>query len=161
MNIIQKILDYPIARLILRGIAKALIIALVASLLFAAFVTYRLYGPTFDKNYHLFGTSSDFLIFALVFTSISSIPVSLLTSITLTVFLRADRIKNRISYKRSFVVGFLVGGIIGAFGAIIVANQVGDNLLYLILVILACLGGGLGGLWMTKDALRLFPQNIE
>lgn len=161
MNTIRKIFRYPVVRLALRGAVKALIVAFIASLLLVGFVDYQLYGPAFDTEYHFLGTASEFFMFALVLTTIFSIPVSLLVDVLLTIFLRIDKTKNRISYKRSFIAGFLIGMVMSIFGIFIFAYQVGDNMIYLSTVLLASIAGGLGGLWMTKDALILFPQNIE
>jgi uncharacterized membrane protein len=158
MNTIRKILGDPITRLVFWGIIKALVIAPVASLLFAVFIVDRIYAPTFDQNFHLLGTASEFFVFALVFTTVSSIPVSIIITILLAIFLKIDGVRKRISYKRSFATGFLVGGIMGGIGTLIIANQLGDNFLYVIVIILAGIASGVGGMWMTKDAFRLFSS---
>ncbi len=161
MKIIQKLLRYPTIQLILHGVTKAIVIAPLASVLFASFVMYELYGPTFDMNYHFFGTASEFFIFASIFTVISSIPVSLIMIILLAIFLKLEFIKQRLSYVRSFIIGLLFGGIVGYVEGLIVAHPLGDSLIYAVVAIIAGLASGLGGLWMTKDALKLFPHNFE
>ena len=156
MNAIQKILSYPIARLILWGNLKALVIAPIDSLLFAGFMVIWLYGPTFDENLRPFGTASEFFFVVLIFTVISSIPVALLTSVLLAIFLKSDVTKRRNSNKRSFAIGMFIGGIMGCLGTFIIGNSIADFYLYLVIFIFTSFAGGLGGLWMTKDAKRIY-----
>jgi hypothetical protein len=157
MKAIQRILNYPITRLILWGNLKALIIAPITSLLLAGYVVIRVYGPAFDLYLRPFGTASDFFFIVSIFTVISSIPVVLLTSVLLAVFLKSDVTKRRNSNKRSFVIGMLIGGIMGCSGTFIIGNSIADFYLYLVIFIFTSFAGGLGGLWMTKDAKRIYP----
>ena len=156
MKNVLKLFTYKYVKLVLCGGRKALIIAQIASFCFAAFLVYQLYGPTFDKKLHFFGTAADFLVFALVITIFSSIPVAIVTFTLLAAFLRLDGMNKRLSYPRSFITGSAIGFVVGGLGGILIGNKVGDMFLYITVAITAGIASGLGGLWMTKDAVRLY-----
>ena len=161
MENIRRIFKYPIARLILHGVIKALIIALAAaSLLPATFLVYWRDGPEFDLNFHLLGTADEFFKFASIFIVIASVPVALRTSILIAVNLRSDVIKRRISSKLSHKKGVAIGGVFGCIGLLIFGNGFTDAFIFIVIFVCASLAGGIGAIWMTKDALEIFQSNL-
>jgi len=119
-----------------------------------------MYGPTFDLNLRLFGTAREFFPILFVFTTIYSIPVSLIVAILLALYMQHEIVGHQTSNKMSFIIGFLVGGICGGLGSLMTVGWIDVNMI-MIIAVFAGFAGGIGELWMTKDALKLFSQNIE
>ena len=161
MKIIRKTFNYPTTRLILWGMLKSLVAAVLASLLLAALLVNQMYGPTFDANYHFFGTSRQFFLVALIVSTVCSIPIAGITAILLSFFIRVDMMKNVVSPGRTFLVGLLLGGTLAGIGSIILTGRILDALFTAVVVAIAGVAGGLTGIWMMKDVSRLWPASTD
>jgi len=146
----------PIVKVFFSGCLKMLVIIPITSLLLIIPVVFYMYGVDFDKYLRPFGTASDFFVFGVGFVILWSIPVALLTIINLSFFLRYDGRKKNIGYKRTFWVGLVSGGLIGGGEALFMTSLLGSKIMILYVMFFASIAGGIGGLWMTQDALKLY-----
>ena len=160
MEKFQRLYNTPTCRLILWGLLKSLIVAIVASLALALYAVYRMYGPSLEGNFHFFGTARQFFPLAVLFVSGCSIPVAAVTAVLLSLFIRAESLKDTRSGKRTFSTGFLLGAAAGAIAVLVVTVRVFDVSFAAIVTLLTGLSGGLTGLWMLVDARRLWPAPI-
>lgn len=148
-----EIFKSPLAKIILRGCIKALVIIPIASMLLGGVLMFQTYGTDFDKHIRPFGTAYDFFRLGSGFIALWSIPVALFTIVIFAFFIRHDGIKKRIYYKRSFFVGMTIGFLMAwieitlFFGGLVPFFQV---------ILFPSIAGGILGLWMARDTIKLY-----